>query len=86
MAAGKKVSFPPWLVGLFVFDGCNPKTGIQGYHDAFSFAFSCEKCLQAWKFVGAVPLTCACLKDPKVRREVGDANQEDAMQIAMTEI
>ncbi len=78
MAAGKKVLFPPWLVGLFVFSGCNPETGIQGCLDALNFAFSCEKCLQAWELVGAMPLTCTCLKNSKVRREVGDASQEDA--------
>ena len=86
MAAGKKVSFPPWLVGLFVFSGHDPETGIQGYIDSFNFAFFCEKCLRAWELVGAVPPTCACLKDPKVRRELGDATWEDAMQIAMTEM
>ncbi len=72
MAAGKKVSFPPWMVGLFVFGGRDPETGIQGYIDSFNFAFSCEKCLQAWELVGAVPPTHACLKDLKVRRELGD--------------
>ncbi len=86
LAAGKKVSFPPWLVGLFVFGGCDPETGIDGYIDAFNFAFSREKCLRAWELVGAVPPTRACLKDPKVRREVGDASPEDAMQIVMMEM
>ncbi len=86
MVAGKKVSFPPWLVGLFVFGGCDPETGIDGYEDAFNFAFSREKCLRAWELVGAIPPTRACLNDPKVRRELGDSSPEDEMQIAMVEM
>ncbi len=85
MAAGKKVLFPPWLVGLFIFVGHDPKTGIQGYINVINFAFSCEMCLQG-ELVGAVPLTCTCLIDPKVKRKVRDSSQEDVMQIAMTDV
>ncbi len=74
------------MFGLFAFGGHNPETGIEGYIDAFNFAFSHNKCLQAWELVGVVPPTCACLKDPKVRRELGDATQEDVMQIDMGEM
>ena len=62
----KQVSFPPNLVGLFVFGGTDPETKISGYRNAFSIAFSKDKCLHSWKRVGAAPLTMACLHSEQV--------------------
>jgi hypothetical protein len=46
------------------------------FRDAFTETFSPERCLRAWSKCGAVPLTRAPLKSPKVRHEV-IVNRED---------
>ena len=66
----KPLNFPPSLVGLFVFGGTDPVTNLSGYRNAFSIAFSKEKCLHSWEKVGAAPFTMACLKSHKIRHEI----------------
>ena len=83
---GKPLNLAPWMVGLFVFGGCDPETGLNKYADAFAESFTKEKCVASWEAVGAVPPTRACLKDSKVRREVGDSDRNDETQIAMAEM
>ena len=43
---------------------------------AFETGFSVEACLNAWAKVGAAPLTRKCLSDKKVRRQLGDADDD----------
>jgi len=74
------------MVGLFVFGGCDPETGLNKYADAFGESFTKEKCVASWEAVGVVPPTCACLKDSKVCRELGDSDSNDETQIAMSEM
>ena len=62
------------LIGLLVFGGTDPETGCI-YQDAFADAFSNEKCLSAWKKIGAAPFTMACLSNTLVRRSVGGLNE-----------
>ncbi|KAL7532024.1 hypothetical protein ACHAWF_009676 [Thalassiosira exigua] len=75
IAAGISVSLAPWLVGLVVFGGTDPKTklNIPIEDGAFERGFSVAACLRAWEKVGAAPLTMKCLFDKQVRRQVGDA-------------
>ena len=56
-------------IPLLVFGGIDDITGIE-LEDAFNLSFNRESNLSAWKKVGAVPLTRACLLDSKVRHEV----------------
>ena len=79
--AKKSVSFSPSLVGLLVFGGEDPETGMSDFHNAFEKGFSREKCLEAWEKVGAVPLTMACLAASSVRHQLGV--DEDPMAAAM---
>ena len=66
------------VVGLFIFGGIDPETGCN-YKNAFEAAFSKKKCLEAWKKVGAAPLTRACLCGTKVRHEVGADEDDDPL-------
>ena len=73
----KAASLQPWLVGLVIFGGVEPETKREVIvTDSFAYAFSMEHNLDAWSKIGAAPLTMACLSDPKVRREVGDADDD----------
>ena len=74
----KSVSLQPWLVVLVVFGGVDPETDyeIEKCDCAFSVGFSVEMCRKAWAAVGAAPLTNNCINDPKVRREVGDGDNQ----------
>ena len=47
----------------------------------FTVGFNKKACLGSWKKIGAAPCTIACLNDKKVRREIGDA--DDEINIAM---
>ena len=73
---GKSSSIPAWMVGLIVFGGTDPETNYVLEENAFQEGFSVEACLSAWAKVGAAPLTKACLSDPKVRKSVGDGDDE----------
>ena len=71
--AEKSTALAPWIVGLFVFGGEDPETKcVVG--SAFQEGFSHAQNLNAWAKVGAVPLTRNCLQHPKVRRSIGDGN------------
>jgi hypothetical protein len=76
LLAGKSLSLQPKLVGLPVFGGIDRETGYDVRKGVFQKGFSKERCLGAWKKVGAVledgTITRACLEDPKVLRELGD--------------
>jgi hypothetical protein len=75
------VSFPPHYCVLFTFGGKDPVSGAIAPRNAFEEGFSKEQCLKAWAKVGAAPATRACLKDPKVARQLGDS--EDDFQLKM---
>ena len=72
----KKVSLSmqSWLAGLMIFGGTDPDTGYFIETSAFELGFSRSHCKNAWAKIGASPLIMACLTDPKVRRQLGDAN------------
>jgi len=55
---GKATTPNMTLIGLFIFGGTDPETG-GNYRNAFEAAFAKEKCLSAWRKVGAAPLTRA---------------------------
>ena len=67
----KPKSLLPWIVGLVVFSGEDPETGLI-VGSAFQRGFSHEQNVKAWEKVGAVPLSRRCLSSPKVRRSIGD--------------
>jgi len=71
IAADKPKSLSPWIVGLNVFGGEDPETGLI-VGSAFQRGFSHEQNVKAWEKVGAVPLSRRCLSSPKVRRSIGD--------------
>ena len=68
----------PWIVGLVVFGGEDPETGLI-VGSAFQRGFSCALNIKAWEKVGAVPLSRKCLSSPKVRRSIG--NGDDNQQV-----
>mmetsp|Transcript_14405 Transcript_14405/g.30258 ORF Transcript_14405/g.30258 Transcript_14405/m.30258 type:complete len:114 (-) Transcript_14405:918-1259(-) len=53
LLCGKQLNFPSWMVGMFLFGGMDPETGMGTYVDAFAIAFTKAKCLAAWEAVGA---------------------------------
>jgi len=63
----------PWVVGLGVFGGYDPETGLI-VASAFEKGFSKAQNIHAWEQVGAVVLSRKCLQSPKVRRSIGDGN------------
>jgi len=71
---------------LLVFGGTDPATGVDCCVDAFAESFLKEACIAAWKAVGAVPPSRACLNDSKVQRELGDSSDADKTHIAMAEM
>jgi hypothetical protein len=70
----------PWIVGLVVFGGCNPETGLIDA-SAFEKGFSKAQNIRAWEQVGAVPLSRKCLQSPKVRRSIGDGNDDQQVLV-----
>lgn len=66
LVAGKKISFPPWLVRLFILDREGPETGISGDKDAFDEGLSKEKSCHCWELLGAVPHTLSKKHDVTV--------------------
>jgi hypothetical protein len=83
--AKKATTLAPWIVGLVVFGGEDPETGcVMG--SAFQEGFNIPQNLNAWAKVLAVPLTRACLQNPKVRRSIGDGTDEQqAMALLIQE-
>lgn len=75
----KSTSIKPSLIGLLVFGGVDPETGVETCQNAFKNAFSKQKNLEAWKKVGAVPCTRECLQDRKVRHELGKGEEDDPL-------
>ena len=75
----KSVSLQPWLVVLIVFGGADPETKYTVIDCAYSVGFSRAHCIKAWKVVGCAPLTMKCLGDSKVRRELGDSNDQEEL-------
>ncbi len=69
------VKVPQYKLTLLIFGGKDPETGLE-FPSAFEFGFGCEECLNSWRKVGAVPLTQASLKDPRVARAIGDGDDE----------
>jgi len=85
IAQNLSTSIPPYMIGLIVFGrNKDPLSGVYVESCAYEAGFSVEQCLKAWGAVGAAPPTRACLNDKKVRREVGDA--DDDMNKFMLEI
>jgi hypothetical protein len=73
------------MVGLVVFGGTDPISGVVVPCSAFDVAFSKERNCAVWEKCGAAPLTRACLQNnSQVRREMGD--DEDATNMAMVHI
>ena len=68
-------SLSPWIVGLVVFGGEDPETGLI-VGSAFQRGFSHALNIKAWEKGGAVPLSRKCLSSPKVRRSIGDGNDD----------
>ena len=51
-------------------------TKIDVEKNAFQDGFSVAACLSAWLKIGAALLTRKCLEDKKIRRTIGDAEDE----------
>jgi hypothetical protein len=64
-----------WIIGLVVFGGCDPETELI-VASAFEKGFSKAQNIRAWEQVGAFPLSRKCLQSPKVRRSIGDGNDD----------
>ncbi len=75
IAAEKSTSLSPWIVGLVIFSGEDPETGLI-VGSAFQRGFSHAHNIKAWEKVGAVPLSRKCLQSPTVRRSISDGNDE----------
>ena len=71
----KSCSLAPWIVGLVVFGGTDPVTGLI-VGSAFERGFSHTLNIKAWAKVGAVPLSRKCLNSPKVSRSIGDGDSK----------
>ena len=65
----------PWIVGLVVFGGSDPETELI-VRSAFQEGFNHAQNIRAWEKVGAVPLSRKCLESKKVRRSIGDGDDE----------
>ena len=70
-------------MGLLIFGGKVDESDEDSpaLRNCYMEAFSKEHVLRAWAKVGVVPMTRACLKDPKVRHEIttnGDGQLEDS--------
>jgi hypothetical protein len=66
-------SLLPWIVGLVVFSGEDPKTGLI-VGSAFEKGFSKAQNIGTWEKVGAVPLSRKSLSSSKARRSIGNGN------------
>ncbi len=75
IAADKTRSLAPCLVGLIIFGGKDPETGLI-VESAIQRGFSHVHNINAWAKVGAVPLSRSCLQNPKVHHATGDGNDE----------
>ena len=73
--ANKTTTLSPWIIGLVVFGGEDPETGLI-VGSAFDKGFSKVNNIKAWEKVGAVPLSRKCLQSPKVRRSIGDGDDD----------
>jgi hypothetical protein len=82
--AKKSLSLQPKFVGLPLFGGVDWETGykVEVANGAFQKEFRKERCLAAWKKVGAASedglITQACLDNPKVLHDLcddGNANK-----------
>ena len=51
------------LVGVVIFDGVDPETGVLVRKNAFQEGFSKVHCLKAWTKIGAALMTRVCLSD-----------------------
>ena len=71
-----KMVLNPWLVGLVVFGGVDPDTGVFVRKNAFQEGFSEVQCLKAWAKFGVAPMTRACLSDKPFRLTIVDADYE----------
>jgi hypothetical protein len=80
IAADKPMTLLPWMVGLVVFGGEDPETGLI-VGSAFQHGFSHARNIKAWEKVGAVPLSRSCLQSPKVRRSIGDGNDDQQVLV-----
>jgi hypothetical protein len=70
-------NMPPWMIGLLVFGkNMDPTSKYYVQTSPFELGFSKEQNLRSWAAVGAAPPTAACLEDKKVRREIGDADDD----------
>ena len=78
MNTNLSISSQPWMVGLMVFGGKDPCLDSDFELDmyVFSAGFTKEAYLGAWEKVGLVPLTMACLDNPKVQWYLGDENND----------
>ena len=73
------------MVGLVVFGGTDPISGVFVPCSAFDVAFSRECNCAVWEKCGTTSLTQACLQNnSQVRREL--CNDEDATNMAMVHI
>ena len=64
------------MCGIIVFGGRDPETNFLLEESAFQEGFSREACRSAWEKDGAAPLTKACLNNPKVRKSIGDGDDD----------
>ncbi len=71
---GKTTYIPPWQVGLIVYGGVDPETGLV-VESAFQAGFSRDSCQDAWDKVGAAPFTRECLQNKKVCTSLGDGSK-----------
>ena len=71
----------PWLVGLVVFGGVDPETGVLSRKNAFQEGFLKVQCLKDGAKIGAETMTRACMYDKQVRRTIGDADNETNLVI-----
>ena len=82
IAADKARSLAPWIIGLVLFGGKDPETGLI-VGSAFLKGFSTFQHIKAWEKVGAVPLSRKCLQSPKVRRPIGDGNDDQQALVGL---
>ena len=69
-----------WIVGLVVFGGEDPETGlIVGL--SFEKGFSKAQNIRAWEKVGAVQVSRKCLSSSKVRRSIGNGNDNQQVLV-----
>jgi hypothetical protein len=82
IAGDKTRSLAPWMIGLVVFGGEDPETGLI-VGSAFTKGFSKSHNIKAWEKVGAVPLSRKCLQSPKVRRSIGDGDEDQQALVSL---